>query len=176
MEVRVVSEVEALVRLVLSVGLGAIIGLDRETRDKPAGLRTFAIVSLGACLFTLVAEMGFANEAETSRVVATIITGVGFLGAGTILHRRSDVVGLTTAAGIWASAGIGMAVGMGLYVLAVGGAVLILAVLWLLGKVSAQIDKDADVADSADDGSDGDGDGEPTRPESFDRPEDVARS
>ena len=85
-------------------------------------------------------------------------------------------MGLTTAAGIWASAGIGMAVGMGLYVLAVGGAVLILAVLWLLGMVSARIDKDADEAGSADDGDDDEGDEEPTRAQRFDRPEDVARS
>lgn len=170
-----VSEVEALLRLMLSVGLGAIIGLDRESRDKPAGLRTFAIVSLGACLFTLVGVMAFPDDAETSRVVSTIITGVGFLGAGTILHRRSDVVGLTTAAGIWASAGIGMAVGMGLYVLAVGGAVLIVAVLWLLGIVSARIGTEDDEAGSADDG-DGDDQDEPTRPERFDRPEDVAKT
>jgi putative Mg2+ transporter-C (MgtC) family protein len=172
----VVSEVEALIRLVLAVGLGALIGLDRETRDKPAGLRTFAIVSLGACLFTLVGEMAFPNDAETSRVVSTIITGVGFLGAGTILHRRNDVVGLTTAAGIWASAGIGMAVGMGLYVLAVGGAVLILAVLWLLGVLAARIDKDD--AASGDDAGSGDEDREeadPTDPPRYDRPEDVAK-
>jgi putative Mg2+ transporter-C (MgtC) family protein len=170
--VSVVSEVEALIRLVLAVGLGAIIGLDRETRDKPAGLRTFAIVSLGACLFTLVGVLAFPNDAETSRVVSTIITGVGFLGAGTILHRRNDVVGLTTAAGIWASAGIGMAVGMGLYVLAVGGAVLIVAVLWLLGWMSARIGSDDEGG-----GSDTDaGDEEPTRPGRFDRPEDVAKA
>ena len=172
-EVTVVSEVEALIRLVLAVGLGAIIGLDRETRDKPAGLRTFAIVSLGACLFTLVGELAFPNDAETSRVVSTIITGVGFLGAGTILHRRSDVVGLTTAAGIWASAGIGMAVGMGLYVLAIGGAVLIVVVLWLFGKLAAEIGGDDG------DGSDDDGEDEeeePSRPQRFDRPEDVAKT
>ena len=173
-EVAVVSEVEALIRLVLSVGLGALIGLDRETRDKPAGLRTFAIVSLGACLFTLVGELAFPNDAETSRVVSTIITGVGFLGAGTILHRRNDVVGLTTAAGIWASAGIGMAVGMGLYVLAVGGAVLIVAVLWLLGKLSAEIS--GDDGDDKGGSDDDEAEDEPTRAPRFDRPEDVAKT
>ena len=95
-----VSELEMLARLVLAVVLGALIGLDRETRNKPAGLRTFAIVSLGACIFTLVGVMAFTGAAETSRVVSTIITGVGFLGAGTIIQRRSGVSGLTTAAGI----------------------------------------------------------------------------
>jgi putative Mg2+ transporter-C (MgtC) family protein len=183
-EVDVVSEVEALIRMVLAVGLGAIIGLDRETRAKPAGLRTFAIVSLGACIFTLVGELAFPNDAETSRVVSTIITGVGFLGAGTILHRRSDVVGLTTAAGIWASAGIGMAVGMGLYLLATGGAVLIVVVLWLFGKLSARISgdegDDKDGSDDADGEDEKDRTGEEgeesTRPSRFDRPEDVAKA
>lgn len=131
-----VSEVEALVRLALAAGLGAFIGLDREARDKPAGVRTFAIVSLGACLFTLVGAVAFA-ESDASRIASTIVTGVGFLGAGTILHRRSAVVGLTTAAGIWASAAVGMAAGVGLYVLATGGAVLILTVLWLIGQLVA---------------------------------------
>jgi putative Mg2+ transporter-C (MgtC) family protein len=179
------SEVEALIRLVLAVGLGALIGLDRETRDKPAGLRTFAIVSLGACLFTLVGELAFPNDAETSRVVSTIITGVGFLGAGTILHRRNDVVGLTTAAGIWASAGVGMAAGMGLYVLAVGGTVLIVVVLWLFGKLGAQIGSDGDAPDDDDEGEDDEegqggkedkGGDEPSGPKRFDRPEDVAKA
>ena len=139
-----VSELEMLVRLVLAVILGALIGLDRETRSKPAGLRTFAIVSLGACIFTLVGVMAFAGEAETSRIVSTIITGVGFLGAGTIIQRRSGVLGLTTAAGIWASAGIGMAVGMGLYTLALGGTVLIVAVLWALGWIADRVPKSPD--------------------------------
>jgi putative Mg2+ transporter-C (MgtC) family protein len=159
-----------LVRLVLSVALGALIGLDRETRAKPAGLRTFAIVSLGACIFTLVAEMAFIGAAETSRVVSTIITGVGFLGAGTIIHRRSDVLGLTTAAGIWASAGVGMAVGMGLYTLAIGGTVLIVAVLWLLGWLGARVPKSTD-----DDGPAQAGAGRGTKAKRFDKAEDVAK-
>ena len=171
-----VSEVEALFRLLLSVGLGALIGIDRESQDKPAGVRTFAVVSLGACLFTLVGVMGFVGGDETSRVVSTIITGVGFLGAGTILHRRDDVVGLTTAAGIWSSAGIGMAVGMGLYVLGIGGAVLILAVLWLFGWLTARMGGRSDKAGSSEGGaSDEEDEGdEGTKPSRFDRPEDVA--
>jgi putative Mg2+ transporter-C (MgtC) family protein len=166
----VVSEVEMLARLVLAVVLGALIGLDRETRDKPAGLRTFAIVSLGACIFTLVGEMAFTGAAETSRVVSTIITGVGFLGAGTIIQRRSGVLGLTTAAGIWASAGIGMAAGIGLYTLAVGGTVLIVAVFWLLGWLADRVPKRPD--------HDGVADDEASRPKDRrrrERPEDVAK-
>jgi putative Mg2+ transporter-C (MgtC) family protein len=168
--VRVITEIDMLVRLVLAAGLGALIGLDRETRAKPAGLRTFAIVSLGACIFTLVAAMAFAGEAETSRVVSTIITGVGFLGAGTIIHRQSDVLGLTTAAGIWASAGIGMAVGMGLFQLAVAGSILIVAFLWILARVAERVPKEPDEGPSR--GSDRDG-GSSETPR-YDRPDDVA--
>lgn len=132
-----VSELEALLRLALAAGLGAFIGLDREARDKPAGVRTFSLVALGAGLFTLVGTVAFAESDSASRIASTIVTGVGFLGAGTILHRRSDVVGLTTAAGLWASAAVGMAAGVGLYVLATGGAVLIFSVLWLIGRLDA---------------------------------------
>jgi putative Mg2+ transporter-C (MgtC) family protein len=173
----VISELDMLIRLVLAAGLGALIGLDRETRQKPAGLRTFSIVSLGACIFTLVAEMAFTGDAEASRVLATIITGVGFLGAGTIIHRQSDVLGLTTAAGIWASAGVGMAVGMGLYSLAIGSAVLIVAVLWLLGRLGVRVSKDDEDDGSGEGRSAGEGGGDdrggggPTR---FDRADDVA--
>ncbi len=144
-----VSELEALVRLALAAGLGAFIGLDREARDKPAGVRTFSIVALGACLFTLVGAVAFAESDSASRIASTIVTGVGFLGAGTILHRRSDVVGLTTAAGLWASAAVGMAAGVGLYVLATGGAVLILSVLWLIGRLVAVRTDDPEGSNSA---------------------------
>jgi putative Mg2+ transporter-C (MgtC) family protein len=133
--VAVVSEIEALLRLALAAGLGAVIGLDRESLDKPAGVRTFSIVALGACLFTLVGALAFGGGDPGSRIASTIVTGVGFLGAGTIIHRRSDVVGLTTAAGLWAAAAVGMAAGVGLYVLAAGGAMLILVILWLIGRL-----------------------------------------
>ena len=164
-----ISEVEMLVRLVLAVVLGALIGFDRETRAKPAGLRTFAIVSLGACIFTLVGVMAFTGAAETSRVVSTIITGVGFLGAGTIIQRRSGVLGLTTAAGIWAAAGIGMAVGIGLYTLAVGGTLSIVAALWVLGWLAERVPKSPDDLDAGED------DREPPTPERRGRAEDVAK-
>ena len=131
-----VTELDALLRLTVAAGLGALVGVDREARDKPAGLRTFSIVATGSCLFTLVGTMAFGNGDPGSRVASTIVTGVGFLGAGTILHRRSDVIGLTTAAGIWGAAAVGMAAGMGLYVLAGGGALLILAILWILGTLA----------------------------------------
>jgi putative Mg2+ transporter-C (MgtC) family protein len=126
------GELEGLLRLVLALVAGALLGLEREAADKPAGMRTLGLVSLGACLFTLVGILAFGSGDPGSRVAAQIVTGVGFLGAGAILHLRGAIVGLTTAAGIWATAAIGMAYGGGLYVLATGGTVIALVVLRLL--------------------------------------------
>jgi putative Mg2+ transporter-C (MgtC) family protein len=130
-----IGEPEALLRLALAAGAGAIIGLEREERDKPAGVRTFAIVALGAALFSLVGLMTFGQDDAAARLAAQVITGVGFLGAGTILHSRGRVIGLTTAAGIWGSAAVGMGLGYGLYVLSIGGAVILLAILRLVGRL-----------------------------------------
>ena len=103
-------QLEALLRIVLAGIAGGILGFERETQDKPAGTRTFAVVSIGACLFTLVGEMAFDGKDDpVSRLVAQIVTGIGFLGAGTIIQVRERVEGLTTAAGIWSVAAIGMA-------------------------------------------------------------------
>lgn len=132
------SELEALLRLALAAGVGALIGLEREDRDKPAGVRTFAIVGMGAAMFSLIGLMTFGETDAAARIAAQVVTGVGFLGAGTILHARGNVVGLTTAAGIWGSAAVGMGMGYGLYLLAGGGALILFAVLrvvgWLKGR------------------------------------------
>jgi putative Mg2+ transporter-C (MgtC) family protein len=127
------SEVEALLRLALAAASGAILGLEREDRDKPAGVRTFSIVALGAALFSLVSIMTFGVNDAGARIPAQIVTGVGFLGAGTIIQQRGNVVGLTTAAGVWAAAAVGMGFGFGLYVLSAGGMIILLAVLRLVG-------------------------------------------
>jgi len=112
-----------LVRLALAVGLGAVIGLERQVRQKSAGLRTHMMVALGAALFMdisiRVPEVVDAPLADPTRIGAQIISGIGFLGAGAILHSRGLVLGLTTAASIWLSAAIGMACGAGLYFLAI---------------------------------------------------------
>ena len=122
------SEPEALLRLVLAALFGALIGLDREARHKPAGVRTFSIVAVGSALFTLVGILAFGEGDPGARIAAQIVTGVGFLGAGTILHPRGAVHGLTTAAGIWGVAAVGMGFGAGLYVLSIGGSVLMLII------------------------------------------------
>jgi putative Mg2+ transporter-C (MgtC) family protein len=100
-------------RLILASALGALVGQERERRDLPAGLRTHLLVSAGACLFTLVSIAMAGHTYDPGRIAAQIITGIGFLGAGTIIRHGASVRGLTTAASIWAVAGVGMAAGIG---------------------------------------------------------------
>ena len=108
------SATETLLRFAAAVLVGGAIGLNRELRGKPAGVRTHALVSLGAAVVTVVAAVTSPDPAVVSRVIQGIITGIGFLGAGVILHRKSgrNVRGLTTAATIWISATLGIACGV----------------------------------------------------------------
>lgn len=119
----------ALWRLGLALLLSAVVGLERLFAGKPAGMRTHILVGFGSALFMIVAE--FAGL-DAGRVAAGLITGIGFLGAGTIIQERGTVHGLTTAASIWAVAGIGIAAAMELWLLAIIAALAVLAVLWLL--------------------------------------------
>ena len=124
-----VEYTELILRLVLSVVFGGLIGLEREVVHKPAGVRTHMLVSLGSALFILVTLETLPNE--TGRIIAGIATGIGFLGAGTIFKAKSEVHGLTTAASIWAVAAVGLAVGLGYYLMTVISVVIILIVLHL---------------------------------------------
>jgi putative Mg2+ transporter-C (MgtC) family protein len=128
------SDLELLARLVLAVALGGAVGVERELADQAAGLRTHVLLTLGACLFTLVSAYGF-HGADPTRIAAQIVTGIGFLGGGTILRLGLNVRGLTTAASIWATTALGVAVGAGSYVLALGATVLILGTLVALRYV-----------------------------------------
>src|SRR5947208_539330 len=121
---------EPLARLAIAAALGALLGLEREYHRKPAGLRTNILIGMGSALFTIV-SLQFAPNAD--RIAAQIVTGIGFLGAGSILRDRRHVHGLTTAATIWVNAAIGMAIGAGQLRLASGCAVLALVVLAILG-------------------------------------------
>lgn len=122
--------VEVLVRLALALVLGGLIGVERETVEKPAGLRTHMLVTLGAALFTLISREGFfGSGADPARIASNIVVGIGFLGAGTIWRSGVTVQGLTTAASLWTSAAIGTAAGAGFYVGAVAGTVLVMLVL-----------------------------------------------
>lgn len=106
--------------ILVSAALGFVIGFERRLRSKEAGIRTHTIVCVGAALMMVVSKYAFGSEADSARVAAQIVSGVGFLGAGMIVYKRHEVYGLTTAAGVWATAGVGMACGGRLYILAVG--------------------------------------------------------
>jgi len=121
----------AVLRLVLAAVLGGAIGIQRELVGKPAGLRTHMLICVAACLLTL-ASYRFGEGSDPSRIAAGIVTGIGFLGAGAILQRRSGIVeGLTTAATIWVIAAIGLSVGAGLYLLSVMTTIIIMGILFL---------------------------------------------
>ena len=121
---------EMVLRLLLAAALGAVIGYQRERAGKQAGLRTHILISSGAALITLVSIYGFGSASDPARVAAGGVVGVGFLGAGVILHREGGIVaGLTTAATIWVMAGIGLAAGVGLYVVATVATAIVLGVL-----------------------------------------------
>jgi len=135
------SDWDVLVRILVAAALGGIVGIERELRDQPAGFRTHMLVSLGACLFTLVGAFGFqgltgdqsvpAVNADVTRVASQVVVGIGFLGGGAILRHGSTIRGLTTAASLWVTAAVGLAVGMGFYFGAT--AVAIVAVVALAG-------------------------------------------
>jgi len=131
------DDLELLGRLLLAAVLGGAIGAERELNDQAAGLRTHMLLTIGACLFTLVSAYGFGGPGtDPSRLAAQIVTGIGFLGGGAIVRHGLTVKGLTTAASIWATASVGVAVGAGSYVLGVGGAVLVVGTLFGLRRVS----------------------------------------
>lgn len=133
-------------QVTLAAILGGVIGIEREWRGRPAGFRTNILISLGACLFTLLSIEGFplngSAAQDTARVAAQIVSGVGFLGAGALLQTRNKVKGMTTAATIWLVAAIGMAVGTGSYFLAVFTTLLTAAVLQLLRPVSKMVEEE----------------------------------
>jgi len=137
--VPVLSGWDAFVRLAVAAGLGATIGIERELREREAGIRTHLLVSLGSCLFTIVSAYGFHEflssgasvvRADPTRIAAQIVTGIGFLGAGAIIREGISVRGLTTAASLWMVAAIGMAAGAGYYWPAVAGTALTVFALW----------------------------------------------
>jgi putative Mg2+ transporter-C (MgtC) family protein len=117
-----------------SVACGAIVGAERERHEKPAGLRTLTLVCLGSTVFTLMSYVFASNSGDSGRVAAQIVTGIGFLGAGAILHSRNGVSGMTTAATIWVTAAIGMAVGAGFALAGLGLSLLVRLVLVVLLK------------------------------------------
>src|SRR6266536_1606547 len=130
-----VFHLELLLQLGLAVLLGGAIGLERELGGKPAGLRTNILICIGSVLYTKLSMTMGGPTSDPTRVAAQIVTGVGFIGAGTILHARGAVVGLTSAATIWVVAAIGVALGAAFYWEAAGTTLLVLLVLRGLGRV-----------------------------------------
>jgi len=138
-EVAMVLLPEDVLKLVLAGLAGGLIGIEREFRDKAAGFRTLIFIGLGAALFTILSSR-LAGENDPTRIAAGIVAGVGFLGAGVIMRDSGRVVGLTTAATIWATAALGMSIGGGEYGLAAVGLGISLAVLWILPGFEQRID------------------------------------
>ncbi|MPZ99482.1 MAG: hypothetical protein GEU80_09145 [Dehalococcoidia bacterium] len=119
-----------LLRLLVAGVAGGIVGYERKTTGKRAGIRTMSLVAMGAAVFTLASQVGFLGDGvDASRVASQVATGVGFIGAGTIISNGWAVRGLTTAAAIWASAAFGLAAGAGMFILAIGGALIVTAAL-----------------------------------------------
>ncbi len=138
-------DMEYIDRLVLAMVLGGVIGLERELRDKPAGFRTIILICVGACVLTILSQIIGGPDRESTRIAAQIVSGIGFLGAGAILRDRANVIGLTTAATIWAVAAIGMAVGFDLLLLAVLGTIVILVALFVFDVIEHWIGERRDI-------------------------------
>ena len=135
---------DLILRLMVACVLAAVVGYDREYRAKDAGLKTHFLVALGSALFMIISRYGFGDSTQVdfSRVAAQVVSGIGFIGAGTIIFQKQVVRGLTTAASLWATSGIGMAAGAGLYSIAVAATLLTLigleAVGYLFKKFAAR--------------------------------------
>lgn len=128
-------DLDIIIRLAVALALGGTIGAEREYRSKDAGFRTHFLVALGSALFTIVSMHGFSEGgADSSRVAAQIVSGIGFLGAGTIIFQRNIIRGLTTAAGLWVTAAVGMACGTGMYAIAIITTLLVLLGLEVINK------------------------------------------
>ena len=140
-----IENADILLRIIFSIILGSIIGLERELTNKSAGLRTQIMVCLGSCLFTILSIYGFSTAVtlyplgDPSRVAAQIITGIGFIGAGTVLRQGLTVTGLTTASTLWIVAAIGMACGCGKLNIAVVSTILAVAILVLIRMFEMKI-------------------------------------
>lgn len=132
--------VDDLIKLLLAMVAGGIIGLEREFRDKSAGFRTLIFIAMGSAAFTI-ASARFAPDSDPNRIAANIVTGIGFLGAGAILRDGNRITGLTTAATIWLTAALGMAIGGGEYLLAGILAAITVIVLWFFPYMEILIDK-----------------------------------
>jgi putative Mg2+ transporter-C (MgtC) family protein len=123
------SNYDIIVRILISLAFGAIVGLEREVKDCPAGLRTHSLVCLGATVFTLASLLLGGANADISRIAGQVVVGIGFIGGGVIFKSKDHVIGLTTAASLWVAAAVGLVIGLGAYFI---GAVALIATLFIL--------------------------------------------
>ena len=137
MDVSTSEQLHIVGRLLVAGGLGAIIGMEREVRGYPAGIRTIALVAIGAALFADLSSLF--GDTGSSRVASNIVVGIGFIGAGVIMRDRGQIHGITTAATIWAAAAIGMAVGLSLYIVA-GAATALIVIGLEMRPITRRID------------------------------------
>lgn len=140
-----VSNLEIIIRLILASILGALLGLERESSNRPAGFRTHVLVTLGSALIMLVSKDGFifdgVRTGDPARLAAQVISGIGFLGAGTIMKTGDSIKGLTTAASLWVSAGLGLAIGAGYYLGGIVAGFIALLTLLNLGHFQERLNK-----------------------------------
>lgn len=139
---------EMAIRIGVIVLLSGLIGLDRELKHKPAGAKTHIMVGLRSTVFTIVSIYMYLHykgetQVDPGRIAAQVVTGIGFLGAGTIIQSGGNVIGLTTAASLWATAGIGLAVGSGMYVLAAMATGAMLLVFLVLNRITVAVENSA---------------------------------
>ena len=138
MEIREVTYLAVVLRILIAILAGGLLGMERGMKNRPAGMRTYMLVCVGSCLIMLTNQYVFQvyGAGDPVRLGAQVISGIGFLGAGTIVvTRRNQIKGLTTAAGLWTAAGIGLALGIGFYEAAVIGSVAIFTVITLLQRM-----------------------------------------
>ncbi len=148
-ELRMVTPLSVMVRIVAAVIIGGIIGLERGLKNRPAGLRTYMLVCVGSCIVMLTNQYVVQIiGGEPTRLAAQVVSGIGFLGAGTIIvTRRNQIKGLTTAAGLWSAAGVGLALGIGFYEAAIFGGLAIFVVMTLLQKMDNRMHRSTKVVE-----------------------------
>lgn len=139
---RYVTPLTAALRIFMAVIVGGLLGLERGMKNRPAGMRTYMLVCVGSCIIMLTNQYVYQSfgTGDPTRLAAQVVSGIGFLGAGTIIvTRRNQIKGLTTAAGLWSSAGVGLALGIGFYEAAIFGGAAIFCVMTLLQKMDNRV-------------------------------------
>lgn len=128
-------ELENILKLIIAAFVGGIIGTEREIKNRAAGFRTHILVTVGACLIMIISSDAFPHvEADPTRIAAQVVSGIGFLGAGSIMQNKKKVKGLTTAANIWVCGALGLAIGAGMYAEAITATIIIMLVLTILSR------------------------------------------